>query len=559
MRRWGRRVWMSWWFRVPAIVVLVLVVLGFVADRAFDRPLRGIVERRMNQNLEGYTARVGAADFHLIGFALELERVIVVQNAHPDPPVMQLPRLRMSVHWTDLLYGRLVADATFWSPTINANLVQLQEESRDPVPLQQRGWQRALESIYPLKINELKITRGEIVYDDESDFEPLHLSDVDLVAGNIRNVRSRDRTYPSTFRAEARAFDVGRVEIDGHADFLAEPSPGVQGVLELDLVELKYFQPMAKELGLTIRSGLLSALGQVEWGPGIQHVDIHDVQITGASVDYASGLGATPEAKTAGREVARVAKTSLNDPEILFRVRRLSVHDGRLRVISQNADLPYKLDFSNAYLSLDNLSSRAEDGPARLGLDGAFMGKGRFEGNAVFFPEGKHANLEGKVAVRDTPLESMNDLLRAKGKFDVNRGTFELYSEFRVRDGAIEGYVKPLFRDIEVLDSEQDKGKNIFRKMYEGIVGGVAKLLENEKGEVATVTSLAGPLDNPQANAMEALGGLLRNAFVKSILPGFLEQIRHAEPARYRAAMKKAKKEEKKKAKEREKREDEPS
>ena len=37
---------------------------------------------------------------------------------------------------------------------------------------------------------------------------------------------------------------------------------------------------------------------------------------------------------------------------------------------------------------------------------------------------------------------------------------------------------------------------------------------------------------------MEALGGLLRNAFVKAILPGFQHEIQRIEPVKYRAALK---------------------
>ena len=110
-----------------------------------------------------------------------------------------------------------------------------------------------------------------------------------------------------------------------------------------------------------------------------------------------------------------------------------------------------------------------------------------------------------------------------------------------MRDGAIEGYVKPLFKNVEVYESEQDKHKNIFRQAYEGIVGGAAKLLKNRRGEVATVTSLNGPLANPKANALQALRGVLRNAFTQAILPGFRNEIFQREPYKYRVAMKKEK------------------
>jgi hypothetical protein len=220
----------------------------------------------------------------------------------------------------------------------------------------------------------------------------------------------------------------------------------------------------------------------------------------------------------------------------------VAVVDANLKVINKSEETPYELDFSRADIEITNVSSISEDGPAKAVLDATFMGSGSMSAEGTFYPEGKHANVAGKLVIEDTPLPKLNQLLQAKGKFDVARGTFDLYSEFRIRDGWVEGYIKPLFRDIEVLDSEQDKDKNVFKKIYEGIVGGIAKLLENQRGEVATVTSLNGPLENPKANAMQALSGLLKNAFVKSILPGFQNEIRRVEPYKYRVAMKKQKK-----------------
>jgi len=536
--RWRR----SRWLRVLLITFGSLIVLAVILDVALDRPIRGIVERRMNDNLVGYTAKVGHANFHLYGLALVLEDTVVSQDAQPDPPVIAVPRLRMSVHWVDLLALRLVADAVFVNPVIHANLAQLQEENQDEVPVTQRGWQRALESIYPLKINELEVRNGKVVYEDQSDFRPLELSGVDAIAKNIRNVRSRDRTYPSTLHAEAWVFDSGRAVIDGRADFLAEPTPGVTGRLDLQLVELTYFEPLLKQFGLKVKQGFVSGGGSVEWAPGIQVIDLESVDVVAAAVEYESGAGPTPQARRAGQRISEVAKSSFNNPEVHYLVRHLGVEDATLDVVNRVQDPPYRLKFSKADLALTNFSSRAEDGPAQATLDATFMGSGAMKGDATFYPEGEHANFAGKVAIHHTPLASLNDVLRARGNFDVAQGTFELYTEFQVRDGAIDGYVKPMFRNIEVLDSAQDKHKNVFRKMYEGVIGGAAKILENHKGEVATVTSLKGPAADPKADTWQALGGLLKNAFVKAILPGFRREIHRVEPVKYRAAMKREKK-----------------
>jgi hypothetical protein len=56
-----------------------------------------------------------------------------------------------------------------------------------------------------------------------------------------------------------------------------------------------------------------------------------------------------------------------------------------------------------------------------------------------------------------------------------------------VKDGQVQGYVKPLFRDMDVYDSGQDRHKPLLTRFFEGVVGGVSKMLENRpREEVAT-------------------------------------------------------------------------
>jgi hypothetical protein len=48
------------------------------------------------------------------------------------------------------------------------------------------------------------------------------------------------------------------------------------------------------------------------------------------------------------------------------------------------------------------------------------------------------------------------------------------------------------------------------------------KILKNQpRGEVATVATISGRLDQPQFSKWQVIGHLLQNAFFKAILPGF--------------------------------------
>jgi hypothetical protein len=113
----------------------------------------------------------------------------------------------------------------------------------------------------------------------------------------------------------------------------------------------------------------------------------------------------------------------------------------------------------------------------------------------------------------------LNDFLRAYGNFDVQKGTFSLYSEVATKDGKFKGYVKPIIKDLDVVGSE-DRSDNFFNKIYEQIVGAVGVIFKNQKkDQIATKFNLEGNYSNPQTNIIEAIWEILRNAFIQALLP----------------------------------------
>jgi hypothetical protein len=57
--------------------------------------------------------------------------------------------------------------------------------------------------------------------------------------------------------------------------------------------------------------------------------------------------------------------------------------------------------------------------------------------------------------------------------------------------------------------------------MYEAAVGAASTVLTNRpRDEVATITDLSGPVESPSTSTWDMVIGLLRNAFVKAIMPG---------------------------------------
>ena len=129
--------------------------------------------------------------------------------------------------------------------------------------------------------------------------------------------------------------------------------------------------------------------------------------------------------------------------------------------------------------------------------------------------------LDLAVRIEDTELPAMNAVLQAHGGFDVAAGRFSVYTELHVRDGRVQGYVKPLFVDVDVYDSRQEAADSPVHRLYEGVIGGIATIMRNQpRDQVATRTDLSGQLDDPRADTIEIVLQLVRNAFFKAILPG---------------------------------------
>ncbi len=522
----GRRRWK--WLVIPvAVIALTLAAL----DRLLDEPLRRQTEHRLNERLRGYAVTLRGLDFHVMGGSVDLLDLVVIQDLNPDPPVARIPRLSASIQWRQLARGHLVADFLIDRPIINVNRRQLKTEAEDPVPVQTRGWQEALEAIYPFKINVLRVAEGDLTYVEDSG-RPLHLRQVTFRAENIRNIRLQDHTYPSSLWLEAIVFDSGRLVLDGRADFLAEPHPGLRATLALERVALDYFKPIAARYNLILNEGTMSAAGEVEYAPWFKMLHLHEVQLDGLHADFVHTPRTAPTERVIREKVGKAAERATNVSGLLLRVDRAHASRASVGYVNKATTSSYRVFITEGDLALENLSNHFTEGTAVAVLTGKFMGSGASVVRATFRPETSGPDFDIDVRIDDTEMRTMNELLRTYGKFDVKGGWFSFYSQLRIKDRQIVGYVKPLFRDMDVYDERQDRDKSLFRKLYEGLVGGVAKLLENApRDEVATKTSVSGRIENPQTSTAETIVRLIQNAFFQAILPGFdreIDRIRRA-------------------------------
>ena len=512
------------WSRL-VIAIAGLASLIFVGSYLLDPIVRARVESGMNEKLRGYHTRLAHAHLQLLGGALTLTGLIVNQNIHPRPPVAAIPRLRISIKWREIIFGNVVAKVVIADPRLSINLAQLDAEKSNKTKIKDEGWQQAIQNIYPFKIDRFEIHNGKIDYTDVGDVRPLRIEDLQFEADDIRNLHATSDSFPSRIHITAKVFETGHAEINGKANFLTDPSPSWKVAYRVENIKLANLDNISRRVNFRVKGGVIRAQGTAEDTPKQEIVDLDNATVDGLDITYSHKAETAAAEQKRASTVKEQAKNVDNKPGTLLHVREMNLVDTRMTYEDESKKPPYALYISDMRAKLQNLGNHTNEGRATITMAGRFMGTGEASIKGSFLPNQKQADLDGNVAIENVDLRELNNMLMAFGRFDVSAGTFAVYSEVNVRNGYATGYVKPMFGNVQVYNHQKDKGKPLLHQAYEVAVGTAAKLLKNPSTQqVATRVDISGPLDSPDSDSWQAFLQLLRNAFIKAILPGFDRQ-----------------------------------
>ena len=513
-----------WW--AGAILASVLVAL-FIASFFLDDIIRARTQAAMNQKLKGYHVALGHAHLQLVGGRLTLNQIKIIQQAHPRPPIADIAMMRFHIEWKELLSRRVVADVLLRRPQLHIDRTQFVSEKNDRVPLKQKGWQDALESAYPFKINRFIIENGDVVYIQDTVSPPLHLARINFTTDNIRNIHAPNNTYPSKLHANLVIFGEGRATIDGHANYLEQPFPGARTRFKIENVPLSAFDPEIRQINIGVSGGRLSSDGLLEYSPKVTRVQVDNATIDGVGIQYvhtpATQRAETQRVKATGKQFEKQS----NRPAVDVQVHEFDVTHSSVSYTDKTKDPAYRVFMNNTDIALKNLSNHQQQGMADLALHGKFMGSGDTKLVGDFLASRQGPALNMNLAIEHTDLTSMNNILRAYGRFDVAAGQFSLFSQVGVRDGYLSGYIKPMFAALKVYDYAKDKNTPVPQQAKELLLGGASHLFRNSRTQqVATEVALSGKLSSPSISTWQAIAQVLHNAFIQAILPGFNHAIR---------------------------------
>lgn len=206
-----------------------------------------------------------------------------------------------------------------------------------------------------------------------------------------------------------------------------------------------------------------------------------------------------------------------------FKLNRVQIVDGNIHFQNFHSKPPVDIFISQLAATATNLTNTrdlTQRLPAGLSARGTTLGGGGLELELKMNPLVKTPTFEISGQLTNVDLVSLNDFLKAYGKFDVARGTFALFASFAAAEGKYDGYAKVFFENLDVFEWEKERKKNALQVFWHAIVGTLSTVLRNQpENQLATKIPISGSFGNTDVGIWTATATLLRNAFIRALVP----------------------------------------
>jgi len=202
-------------------------------------------------------------------------------------------------------------------------------------------------------------------------------------------------------------------------------------------------------------------------------------------------------------------------------INRFDIHNGQIHFVdpTRQPRIDVALTDLNVHASnLSNVNDSQKPLPARIAAKGkAYAGVFSLDLDLDLLQEQPAFDLNAGISNVD--MVQLNPFFKAYGQFDVRRGTFGLYSEFAAKNGNFKGYVKPILKDLDIVQLNREEG-NPAQILWESVIGGVAEIFQNQRKEqFATKLPIEGKFEKPDIGLWNAVVYVLKNAFVNALKP----------------------------------------
>ena len=249
----------------------------------------------------------------------------------------------------------------------------------------------------------------------------------------------------------------------------------------------------------------------VEWKALFKGGLVGEIEVRRPILNFVKG----PTEETSQTKIDKEWQDIVNELMPL-KLNRFEIVEGEIHYLDYYSSPKVDVFTSNIYILAENLSNVTDSTnllPSTVTGSAEIYG-GKAKLNMKLDALNKTPTFDMNAEMIGLNLVEVNDFLKAYGKFDVQKGSFGVYTEAAAKDGKIIGYTKPI---IKWKDEKEDP---LGQKLLESVIGLGGWIFKNKsEDQVATEIEFEGELKDPAINVWSIIGETLRNAFIEALYP----------------------------------------
>ncbi len=262
----------------------------------------------------------------------------------------------------------------------------------------------------------------------------------------------------------------------------------------------------------------------LDWKALLKGRILSDLTIDSAEVNYV-----IEEQKNITDSTDLVAWFELAQRMMPININQLKVNNAAIHYKDFFNDQPIDLKLDSIYVKANNLSNVINDKdsfPANVTLNSRFFETGRMRFTSELNVLKNVPDMDLDLTIEDVDITNVNQVFEKYLKFDFATGYFNNYLEFKIYDGAYLGYVKPIFKNVNVYEKEQDKNDKPIQKIIE-LAGEVStSIFSNPKKEqLALKVPFEGKMEKLSIQTFFSIKTFLKNAFFEALKPTLDKEI----------------------------------
>lgn len=199
-----------------------------------------------------------------------------------------------------------------------------------------------------------------------------------------------------------------------------------------------------------------------------------------------------------------------------LRFNKLNVQDGDVFYTDFTTSPNVDFRVNNISISASNLQNTKKLDtilPGNLNMSALLLNNGALEMKGALNFLKDPPDMSTNLTIEGMQLANANDAMRVYTNLDFDTGIFNLYSEMKINDGQIDGYIKPVMDNVSIISKNENE--DFLNTAWEYIAGGIVEVFENQKADqLATRVPVAGSIKDINTDRSVALWNILENAFV---------------------------------------------